>query len=956
MGLWAILTALVLEALCLTADCQLQNTTAIQNPIFLPPPVTYGNLSCENFTTSGRCYPTLRGHVVVINYTRGNQVQASAFIDYFLAGVLRSAPARCLERVLPLLCFYAFPTCDPAYSIPVYQPICKWDCEIVRDFYCKAIWADFVLFLESGVIQLGVLDQPQCDTIRFSNAGTAPMCISTQDGGYIPQMQITESCYHGLGRGYEGNISITESGLTCQAWSEQYPHQHLLTTQLYPELNGSQNYCRNPGAKGERPWCFTTNETKRWEYCAIPKCKDGPYCERYHFNGSVCYSVGEIGIDYIFFNSSVAAIDQYESSLVNLFNVARNFKTSGCKDIFTQWLCMNSFPQCDTSSSTPRPLQMCRNQCESMYSLCKSDIDDLQRFPLKIAPVQIPNCALLPDPNGGDSPECFVYSQEQAYYYYSTHSIQTCYNASNKGIYYNGFVNITASGRSCQIWDDPSPHMNPISSVLRPYLQGNNYCRNPDGRGSRPWCYTTDPSVRWEYCDIPLCLTPTTTTTSIKSPGNLLLLVEIIVPSVVGGSVIFILIPCVCIAVLSCYTCRLSRKKRELLHLSLVPGTAQLPAVEMLQVKTTPGNTENPLYCKNIGARDISLDGTALPEVDRDKVRYEGDLGQGHFGLVVKANAIGIVPGRDQCIVAVKILKEGASAQTKKEFFHEAALMHTFNHPNIVKLLGVCIEQEPLCMIFEFMELGDLNNFLRHNSHRWQESSAKYGPPKYNITTATQVGMAIDIAAGLAYLAENHYVHRDLASRNCLVGSDVRIKISDFGLSQDIYSTDYCRLSQTELLPIRWMPPEAILFARFTTQSDVWSLGVVLWEVFSYGIQPYYSMSNEQVVVHVREGNVMSRPEDCPGEIYDLMVDCWNMDPTQRPTAADIHGALKRWTPPAAPPPNHNGPPSNTSDYQNMAVVQEMAWKSAPGGCAVVGEDVAINSQGRDVSQTHTHL
>ena len=431
-----------------------------------------------------------------------------------------------------------------------------------------------------------------------------------------------------------------------------------------------------------------------------------------------------------------------------------------------------------------------------------------------------------------------------------------------------------------------------------------------------------------------------------------LLLVEIIVPSVAGGLLVFILGPCLCIILLSCYTCKLSRKKKELLHLSIVPGMVPPSSVEMLRVEVTKdGDGMNPLYCKNVGVRDIGLDGAVLPEINRDKVLYQGDLGQGHFGLVVKANAVGIVPGKEHCTVAVKILKEGASPQTKKEFFHEAALMHAFNHPNIVKLLGVCVEQEPLCMVFEFMELGDLNNFLRHNSSRWQESSvSRLGAPKYNIGLVTQVGMSLDITAGLAYLAENHYVHRDLATRNCLVGSDIRIKISDFGLSQDIYSTDYCRLSQSELLPIRWMPPEAILFARFTTQSDVWSLGVVLWEVFSYGIQPYFSMSNEQVIAHVREGNVMSCPDGCPQEIYDLMVDCWNMDPAQRPTAADVRMALGRWTPPSAlvGGVECSGVSCGAGDYQNVSAV--LAFGNGTTGVSSTDiEGPAMQSQGECV-------
>ena len=147
--------------------------------------------------------------------------------------------------------------------------------------------------------------------------------------------------------------------------------------------------------------------------------------------------------------------------------------------------------------------------------------------------------------------------------------------------------------------------------------------------------------------------------------------------------------------------------------------------------------------------------------------------------------------------------------------------MHEFEHQNILRLLGVCIEQEPLCMIFEYMELGDLNNFLRKNDPRKvagskQSLSSDGGKLLHDLDTSRLVNMTIDIIAGLEYLASHHYVHRDLATRNCLVNSNLRVKIADFGLSQDVYSSDYYRLGESSLLPVRWMPPEAIIYDKFT--------------------------------------------------------------------------------------------------------------------------------------------
>jgi receptor tyrosine kinase len=337
-----------------------------------------------------------------------------------------------------------------------------------------------------------------------------------------------------------------------------------------------------------------------------------------------------------------------------------------------------------------------------------------------------------------------------------------------------------------------------------------------------------------------------------------------------------------------------------------------------------------------------------LPEYNRDKLIYICDLGEGHFGLVIRAEAPDIMSQEPNSTVAVKVLKEGASSATKTEFFREASLMAGFNHPNILKLLGVCIEQEPLCMIFEYMEMGDLNNFLRENAPPYLHSFPCTGPKTLpdRLSVKGLVDISKDIAAGLAYLSKNHYVHRDLATRNCLVNKALRVKIADFGLSQDVYSNDYFRLGDSELLPVRWMPPEAILYSKFTICSDIWSFGVVLWETFSYGIQPYYGMSNEEVVQYVRECNVLKCPQKCPQEIYDLMLDCWNIDPQERPKAYEISEGLDKWTPDLSAQLEVQ---TRHPDYQNMSTILEWARRSRETGNYYLLEDP--NNQNGDVNQ-----
>ena len=395
--------------------------------------------------------------------------------------------------------------------------------------------------------------------------------------------------------------------------------------------------------------------------------------------------------------------------------------------------------------------------------------------------------------------------------------------------------------------------------------------------------------------------------------------------------VLILLVVC-CIIFVSQKSSKEERKLSEGSDPRYAEGPVKFMGKKELCTDDETSSAKNPLYTRNPllqQQQSLEYEGVKLPEYPRSNIMYIRDLGQGHFGVVVQAEAANIEEGKEVSTVAIKVLKEGASPQFKKEFFREASLMCAFDHPNILKLLGVCIEMEPLCMIFEYMELGDLNDLLRKNSpNNWGSSTSlsHSGHLKSGLNTQQLVSVAIDIATGLEYLAQNHYVHRDLATRNCLVSGEFRVKISDFGLSQDIYSTDYFRLGDSELLPIRWMPPEAILYAKFTTQSDIWSFGIVLWEIFSFGVQPYFSLTNEEVVAHVRDGNVLNCPDKCAQEIYDLMLDCWAMSPNERPTAAELNMGLRRWSPDLSATLQMQAQVQQCQpNYQNMATVREYA-------------------------------
>uniref|UniRef100_A0A8C2WJJ8 Tyrosine-protein kinase receptor n=1 Tax=Cyclopterus lumpus TaxID=8103 RepID=A0A8C2WJJ8_CYCLU len=280
-----------------------------------------------------------------------------------------------------------------------------------------------------------------------------------------------------------------------------------------------------------------------------------------------------------------------------------------------------------------------------------------------------------------------------------------------------------------------------------------------------------------------------------------------------------------------------------------------------------------------------------VQHIKRHNIVLKRELGEGAFGKVFLAECYNLSPDQEKILVAVKTLKE-ASENARKDFHREAELLTNLQHEHIVTFYGVCVESDPLIMVFEYMKHGDLNKFLRaHGPDAVLMSEGQTTRP-VELTQSQMLHIAQQIASGMVYLASQHFVHRDLATRNCLVGENLLVKIGDFGMSRDVYSTDYYRVGGHTMLPIRWMPPESIMYRKFTTESDVWSLGVVLWEIFTYGKQPWYQLSNNEVIECITQGRVLQRPRTCPKEVYDLMLGCWQREPHMRLNIKEIHALL----------------------------------------------------------------
>ncbi|BES91403.1 tyrosine-protein kinase receptor [Nesidiocoris tenuis] len=274
-------------------------------------------------------------------------------------------------------------------------------------------------------------------------------------------------------------------------------------------------------------------------------------------------------------------------------------------------------------------------------------------------------------------------------------------------------------------------------------------------------------------------------------------------------------------------------------------------------------------------------------EVPRSLVKMSEEIGQGSFGMVYKG-AMKSADGTHDLPCAVKTVNVMAADRDRIEFLNEASVMKAFNTHHVVKLMGVVSQGQPTLVIMELMGLGDLKSYLRSCRPDNADDENAAPPPDLKRT----LRMAAEIADGMAYLSAKKYVHRDLAARNCMVASDLTVKIGDFGMTRDIYDKEYYRKGTKGLLPVRWMAPESLKDGVFTTQSDAWSYGVVLYEMATLASQPYQGLSNEQVLRYVIGGGIMERPDDCPDKLYSLMRLCWKHKPTVRPSFLEIVGIL----------------------------------------------------------------
>ncbi|KAF2351171.1 Kringle [Trinorchestia longiramus] len=583
------------------------------------------------------------------------------------------------------------------------------------------------------------------------------------------------------------------------------------------------------------------------------------YCQVYR--GVTCR--GFIGNRSIYIESPrhLADIEKKLAVAINVI-VHSNDLTPQCEDYAIKSLCYASLPLCAedvpvSSTTAPAPRQLCREECEILANdVCKYEYL-IAKTHEQIKELPIPECDDLPPITSHKHRSCIRLGVKVEPLLEEN---EDCYRDS--GHKYRGRSAITEDGLPCAPWHQMQLYFRTAEHAE--LIGGHNFCRNPGNTEDRPWCYvSSDSNMMKKMCAVPVCRD--------------LSWVYIVIASLVGGTVLFVLLLAV-----------LFKRKKSTSPKAPKPKTVELNALlPKQQQQQLLQQQQQQQHLPQIRAREYAI----------SNVRFMQELGEGAFGKVYRGELRVNPTDMNTVAVAVKTLKENATVKTRQDFHREVDLMSELRHPNIVCLVGVVLKEEPMCMIFEHMSQGDLHEFLQQHSPRQDASaSSDDGMSTVTLEHSEMLSMATQISAGLEYLASHHFVHRDIASRNCLVGDDLVVKISDFGLSRDIYSSDYYRVQSKSLLPVRWMPPESILYGKFSTESDVWSFGVLLWEIYSYGLQPYYGYSNPEVIELIRSRHLLPCPDNCQPRIYALMVECWHETPHRRPSFREIHQRLRSWS------------------------------------------------------------
>uniref|UniRef100_A0A0N4Z361 receptor protein-tyrosine kinase n=1 Tax=Parastrongyloides trichosuri TaxID=131310 RepID=A0A0N4Z361_PARTI len=625
-----------------------------------------------------------------------------------------------------------------------------------------------------------------------------------------------------------------------------------------------------------------------------------------------------------------------------------------CKQYSHAVACYHMFKVCDSShlskgyrrgytpnTQYPPPLiSLCHNDCQKLTNdLCPEELQLAAQHDLvgDGPKAMLPKCNTLPLASN----HCFSLLEKPINVDLSQDGTdnknveQWCYVKEGKD--YKGTINTSKSGRNCRSWiQSSSPDFNVITY---PELKfSKNFCRNPGGKRSAPWCYVDNGEE--ELCAVSQC--PKSITFDNDRDSSLTTkftkmwedippqqqLMALLSTGFVTLILFIIILCCVC-------CCRKSKKNNIRRNGGTVDGKKHLLGTAhdetqttttynrmTNQIKTSSGigidngmsspyeissllsRGTNPYNSANTGhimqhgiqfsqhsqpSTEPPVEPYHIPEIQPQGIQIGEMIGEGQFSVVYIANYLksSHMGGEPHQTVVVS-LKSGCSMMEKQSFEENIKAIASFDHQNILKLLGVSyLDYKQITGIFDYQVHGDLHEFLKLRS------------PTTNVYDISDnedfLKIGIQIAQGMDFLASNGYIHQDLATRNIYVSDQRTIKICSFQMVRKGYEKDYYKPPHRHWMPVRWMSKEAIQNCRYTTASDVWAFGVTLWELFTYGKTPYGDYTNEDVIEMINLRNLLECPNNCPSTMYSLMIECWNEHPERRPSFNEIFTRLQSW-------------------------------------------------------------
>ncbi|XP_071851463.1 inactive tyrosine-protein kinase transmembrane receptor ROR1-like isoform X3 [Apostichopus japonicus] len=800
----------------------------------------------------------------------------------------------CLRNIIPSICLTAFPLCQEIPNVVTHR-LCQDDCTALETDICSELYE----YVDSNADELGevlpvctdlpapgtegensclpILDQTDSSFSRFNLPNREYIILERQMNNATKLQSGDKAVLHCRITGYptveykwfKNEVEMTPDRMDKRTSTKTFDWGSRLLIRHVDPIDTGYYLCKGSNSAGERSTSGIIFAKFR---ASVPTGDNAIPSEEgmcLNYLGSTCANFLKNNTIYM---TSLLAQGELEKQLTTAFLAIVDNLTQECQNYAIPSLCFFAFPQCDKlPNGVPQRRQLCRDECEILeMDICKTEYERAKLHPRVI----LPDCSYLPVAGSRASENCMrvdIPTVEKI-------TDDTCYK--DIGQSYRGKVNKTIGGYDCQPWDKQEPHEHSLLvSTYHELAGGHNYCRNPGGGLLKPWCFTMNPEERVQQCEMVQCANPE--------------------PETGSGDVMYFILPALALVVLVCIPCVCLILCWRQSHRDNFSQSGAKRQSELVNLK--PNNK----------ARDFPL----------AAVKFEEVLGEGTFGKVYRGQLMGCEHQYSISPVTIKTLEEKALPSVQQDFKSESDVMATLRHPNIILLLGVCLKQKPFCMFFEFMPHGDLHEYLvRHSPNSDIGFGSGDEDTLASLDHADFLTISVQVASGMEYLSSRHFVHRDLAARNCMVGDNLQIKIADFGLSRDIYAGDYYRMPSTAVLPIRWMSPEAILFGRFSIESDIWAFGVVLWEIYSFGLQPFYGYKNQEVIDMIRTRHILPCPNGCLAHVYALMMECWHEIPARRPPFKVILARLQALeSMPSHIPNGHNSYPSSSPNSQFLA-------------------------------------